>query len=449
MSSRGRGSLKAIVGFVVLCLAYLLAYFHRVSPAVMASDLMGEFALTPEMFGVFSSVYFYPYMVMQIPSGMMSDRWGVLRVAGVFLLVSGLGTFVMAAARSLTIAAFGRFLVGIGMACVFVPALKFASVGFPKEQYGLLSALVFTFGNLGGVVGSGVLVKLLSAWGWRTSLIAIGAITLVLGVGALLLEPSMRDQGSGAGKPEGTVWSGIKAVVTCPYIVPHFIRSFFSYGCLMAFQGVWGGPYLTGVLGFDRSTAGSVLMMVALGSVIASPVTGYISDNIVKSRKKPAVIGGVLVCVSWALLAFMPFAPTSTNLHAIALLMGIGVGINSPCTLSAIKEMFACELTGVASGSNNFFTMAGGALVPVLVGVIIARFADGGGISVAGISFAFRVLFGMSIVALLGSVLAIETFGREPVVGRLSSAEGGKSDGRGNQKSRSGRFGQDGVANCP
>jgi len=401
-----------ILGFVILCFAYLIAYFHRTSTAIMAPNLMEEFNLTPEMVGIFSSMYFYPYMVMQIPSGMMSDRFGTYRISGLFMLISGGGTFLIAYGGSFYLAIIGRIFVGIGMACIFVPTLKLIATGFSEKYYLFLSSALLLCGNFGAIIGSGFLVTLLTKYGWRNSLGLIGTVTLTLGIILFLIGRGENKINKESSRPENklSVIQGLKVTFPYPGMIPHYIASFFSYGCIMAFQGVWGGAYLMQVLKFSRETAGSILMMVGVGIVVVSPFTGWIS-NYIKSRKKLTVMGAVTISLSLAFLVFMPFKPTSFNLHIIALMIGLGIGINSPSKLTQIKETFSSEFTGIASGNNNLFTMAGGALIPTLLGYIISRFSEPGLISKNSLEIAFMLLFIMSIIPAIATMFTKETFG--------------------------------------
>src|SRR5262245_55612941 len=85
-------------------------YAIEVSPSVMAADLMREFSLTGAQMGNFAATYFYAYLIMQIPAGLLIDKWGARRVTTVAIALCSLGALIFAQAHSITIACIGRFI---------------------------------------------------------------------------------------------------------------------------------------------------------------------------------------------------------------------------------------------------------------------------------------------------------------------------------------------------
>jgi len=235
-----------IIGFSILCFAYIIAYFHRISTTVMSQSLIQEFNLTPELLDYLVLFYFYPYMFMQIPSGVMADRLGTYKVAGTFLLMGAVGTLLQAVGNIFIIALVGRFLVGVGLSCVFVPTLKLISVKFLLRSYVVLSAVLYTCGNFGAIIGSSTMVTLMNSFGWRLSLGLIGIITFFISIMLLILAYIEKSQNEEQfiSENSSSALNGVKSVLFNKSMIPYFIRSFTSYGCTMAFQGVWGGPYL-------------------------------------------------------------------------------------------------------------------------------------------------------------------------------------------------------------
>ncbi len=110
--------------FGVMALIYFFVYFHRTSPAVLATTLMEEFAVTALAVGVLSSAYFYPYGLMQIPVGYLSDVKGPRLVTTVFTLIAFIGTLLFALSPTFEVAVFGRLLIGVGVSGVYIPTIK-------------------------------------------------------------------------------------------------------------------------------------------------------------------------------------------------------------------------------------------------------------------------------------------------------------------------------------
>ncbi|MEM2925024.1 MAG: MFS transporter [Methanocellales archaeon] len=136
------------------------------------------------------------------------------------------------------------------------------------------------------------------------------------------------------------------------------IVAFLSYGTLMSLQGLWGGPFLIEVYGFDKATAGGILMFTAIGIIIGCPLGGVLSKHL---AKKSIFISGVfLYTFAWLPLALIQNNLNFSTLSITLLTLGLAFGI-SFIMLSMVKEMFPIEIAGTALGSLNIFFFLGAA----------------------------------------------------------------------------------------
>ena len=161
-------------------LVYLVAFFQRVAPAVMTDRLMAEFAIGGAALGNLSAFYFYAYVAMQIPTGLLADRWGPRRLLITGATVATFGTLVFAWAPTLAWASFGRLLIGGSVAVAFVSMLKLASCWFAPRQFALASGMALFIGIMGGVFGGVPLRALVDAFGWRPVMWVTAGVTAVL-----------------------------------------------------------------------------------------------------------------------------------------------------------------------------------------------------------------------------------------------------------------------------
>lgn len=116
-------------------LLYLIGFCQRVAPAVITDQLMAEFSIGAAALGKLSGFYFYSYVMMQIPTGVIADRWGPRRLLTLGAAVAALGTALFAAATSLWWADVGRLMIGASVAVAFVSMLKLSSHWFAPDQY--------------------------------------------------------------------------------------------------------------------------------------------------------------------------------------------------------------------------------------------------------------------------------------------------------------------------
>ena len=114
--------------FIVLALAYLFVYFHRLSLSVVANDLIKDFKTTASVMGLLGSTYFYCYAFMQFPAGLLSDSLGPRKSVTFFLIIASAGSIIFGFAPTIKIAFLGRVMVGLGVSMVFIPTMKILSI---------------------------------------------------------------------------------------------------------------------------------------------------------------------------------------------------------------------------------------------------------------------------------------------------------------------------------
>lgn len=166
---------------------YLGAFYLRAAPAVMTSELMRDFAITAAQLGNFSAVYFYAYLVMQIPTGVLVDWWGARRLLILGSLVAATGTFLFGATSSFGLASLGRLMIGAGTAVGWVITLKIATHWFPSHRFAMMSGLGLLFGNIGALVAQVPLRVAVEDFGWRGATVASAAVVLAIGALAALV----------------------------------------------------------------------------------------------------------------------------------------------------------------------------------------------------------------------------------------------------------------------
>jgi MFS family permease len=172
-------------------LLFLIAFFHRVAPGVIAKELMEAFRATGAIVGFLSAAYFYAYAGLMIPAALLIDAFGVRRVVAAGGAVMGLGTVAMGLTSTQPVLFAGRFAVGAGASVTFVGALKIAATWFPPSHFGTLSAVTATIGVLGGLVATAPLAALVAATGWRGALGLVGVVTVAGAVACQTRAPRM------------------------------------------------------------------------------------------------------------------------------------------------------------------------------------------------------------------------------------------------------------------
>ena len=411
--------------FFILSLAYFFVYFHRLSLSVVANDLVKDFQTSASAIGVLGSIYFYCYAVMQLPAGLLSDSIGPRKTVTFFLLIASAGSILFGFAPNIETAYAGRVMVGLGVSMVFIPAMKILSQWFRAYEFALMAGILNAVGGAGVLAATWLLALMVAWFGWRVSFELIGVCTIVaVALGWLIIRDRPEDKGlpslaqidgkeSEVTAPVNPIglWEGARQVVAEKYFWPVAVWYFFDCGIFFGFGALWSGPYLMHVYGMTRAEAGTVLSMIAWGMIVGSPILGFLSDRVLKSRKKVFVFctsGLVLI------LLFFNIFPSDLPLAALYVLFFM-FSICASCIVAIgftmTKELFPVEIAGTSVGTVNLFPFLGGAVfMPALGKVLDVYPKPATGYSLDAYATLLLILLGTSLAALICTFMMKETF---------------------------------------
>ena len=158
--------------WIWLCaaLAFLAAYFHRTVTGVVADSLMRDFSIAQASeLGMLSSIYFYTYAVLQVPSGMLADRYGPRLVISASIVIAAAGAALIAGAESLSSLYLGRFLASVGVSVIYVNVVKLQAEWFRLREFATMLGLLTLVGNGGSLLSATPLAVLVESAGWRSA----------------------------------------------------------------------------------------------------------------------------------------------------------------------------------------------------------------------------------------------------------------------------------------
>jgi len=362
--------LLPLLGWLVGALFFFYAWILRVSPSVMVEDLMRDFAVGGAVLGNLSALYFYGYAGMQIPVGLLLDRFGPRRLMTAAAGLVAVTCLLFASSQGLVGASATRFLIGVGCAFSLVGAMAVAGQWFPRERFALLGGLAMMFGMAGGVFGQAPLRMAVDASGWRTTMVSVGLMGFVLMAAAWFL---VRDRRRGSGGV-GAALHGLRRVAGNRETWLNAIAGLGATGPLLAFAGLWGVPYLQAVYGVDRVTAGAVTSVTFIGWGVGAPLIGWLSDRL-GNRRKPFIAGLTLSASSLFTVLYVPGIP----LWAVGVLcFGIGFGGSAQIVgFALVREHNPPQYSGTAIGMVNALVTGAGALFQPMVGILLDANWDG------------------------------------------------------------------------
>lgn len=396
---------------------YFIGFYQRVAPAVITSELTEAFGLTAATLGNLSAFYFYSYVAMQIPTGVLADRFGPRWLLSVGAVVAALGTAVFAMATSMFWANMGRLLIGASVGVAFVAMLKLASHWMPSRQFALTSAVALAVGVLGAVSAGAPLRMLVDAFGWREVMWASAAITLLVGLIAALYvrdDPVARGYASYATEADTahtSLLAGLRAVLRNRNVVLLLIIPGAASGLVLTFAGLWGVPFLTTHYGLTPTNAAGLCSTMMVTWALGCLAYGATSDRLGK-RKPIFIIGMSTTLLLWALLIFVP------NLPYLVLVALIGViGFFAGCFILSFayaKESVPAHLAGTVSGVSNMGVILGPMFLQPLVGLILDLRWQGASVGGKRVFDLSSYQQGFSLILLWGLVsLVLLAFTRE------------------------------------
>jgi sugar phosphate permease len=359
---------------------YLAGFYLRVSPAVMTTELMRAFNITAADLGNFSAVYFYTYVLMQIPTGVLVDSWGARRLLMLGSAAAALGTIVFGLTSNFLVASLGRALVGGATAVGWVVTLKIATHWFPSRRFAMVSGLGLFMGNMGALVAQVPLRLLVERFGWRGVAIASGVVVLcIAALAAALVRNDPSDDGYDSYAPPvlqsndrrsvWTVFKGFRHVFAYRNTWLIFLAQGGFVGSILAFTGLWGPAYLRARFGLPSTTAAAVCSVMIVCWAVASPLCGYVSDRI--ERRKPIYVSGAAVAAIGWVLMFQASLPL-TAFVAVAAVTSFACGAVI-LGFAYAKESVPIQLLGTISGAINVGNMLGPMLLQPAIGRVLDR----------------------------------------------------------------------------
>ncbi len=366
---------RALIIWFLGSLFFLVEYFIRISPSVITQDLMSQFKVSALALGGVSTFYYMAYVIMQIPVGVLVDRYGARRLMIFATILSAVGCVLFAISPSLWTIYLSRFFLGFGAAFAFVGTLKLVSNWFHFRWFAILAGATQALGMLGAAIGDAPMEIVFHKFGWRESMIGIAILLLILAIFMFFIIKDSPQGGKRLGrKKKIKVWSSLAKVLTNKQT---WINGFYIgllYGPTASFAGLWGVSFMSVAYNASLTSAAAEVGMVFIGLAIGCPLIGmmseYFQSRLVCMRLSSAM-SFILLSIVIYIHFFMPgFNPSETLWYVLLLLYGIvNSGIIPSYALAA--EVNKKEVTGMAIGFTNMASVIFGAIFIPIVGWIL------------------------------------------------------------------------------
>lgn len=361
---------KTTVGLWIwlsVVLFYLYQYILRVSPSVMADDVMSHFSIDANTFGLLSALATYMYAALQIPAGILSDLFGTRRMvlASIFLCISGV--FLFSFTESLMVAYGARLLIGAGSACAFLCISKVASDWFAPEKKIFYFSLTVTAGTIGALLGGKPLACLSKVYGWQWALLflGIGGVSIFLINYKILKDPPRPPSLSFS---SASLKKEILAVFKNKNCWTYALIATGIYLCISVFADLWGVSYLMLRMDIEKETAAELVSLIYIGSCIGSLTICALTRSFISVRNA-LFFGSIILSVVLSFIIYSPFL--SYKMAAFLLFsMGLMTGVEILCFACACQSMPITVAATVTGFINSIITL-GAALIQQQVGFLM------------------------------------------------------------------------------
>jgi predicted MFS family arabinose efflux permease len=404
--------LKSVFVFLLAALFLFFEMAIQVSPGIMTQSLMDSFHINVFWLGLMSGAYFITYTFMQVPAGLIYDRFPAKNVIMIPLLICTIGGFLFAMAPNVYLAGCARIFMGFGSAFAFIGVLVVAAQVFPSRYFAFIAGITQMLAALGAMCGTLPLIPLINAVGWRWAMALVSMFGVILFVLILFFMDLPKKKPRDINSP--SILKGFIIVIkkSQSWVIA-------AYACLLwapmaVVASLYGAPFIQKYFHVSISSSAAVITMMWIGIAIGAPIFGFISDK----TKMPRVwlfITALIGAISFSMIMYSGL-DSLFSLFVLFLLAGVSCA-GQALSFSMVKNSNSIATQATAIGFNNMAVVIAGFIFQPLVGYVIERDSTGltgGGYVYTGSDYftGMLVILGCYILSTLISLFFIKSVRR-------------------------------------
>lgn len=326
MVGEREGLRTAFAVWLVGLLTYLLAVFHRSSLAVAGLAATERFGISASQLAAFTTLQLLVYAAMQVPVGLLVDRFGPRSVLLTGTVLLTLAQCAFALAESYPLALVARFCVGVGDALTFICVLRLVATWFPPRRIPLVTQLTGTLGQLCAVGAALPMTWALAQLGWTRAYLAAASLGLLLVVAILAV---LRDAPHARHvRGPDLSWVAARASLGAAWSHPGTRLGFWMHFCTpfsaTTLGLLWGYPFLVNGEGRSPAVAGTLLSVMVLALMLAGPVLGHLVAAHPWQRSTMALVVVSAIALVWSAVLWWPGQAPLPLLVLLVVVCGVG-----------------------------------------------------------------------------------------------------------------------------
>jgi predicted MFS family arabinose efflux permease len=340
----------------------------RTVMAIIGPVLAVQFGLSASELGLLAACMLAAYALAQLPDGMALDRVGARNVQAALGVVTAAGFALFALAESLATLVLARVIVGVGVSAGLMALIKANAQWFPPAKVALVTGIAVSIGGLGSVLSTGPVAAALPALGWRGILWVLCGLSAATALWILVSVPDRRGGGSGGLQAELRVMGSIlRSPVFWRFAPAVAMLSVLNF----AYLGLWAGPWLRDVAGYDSQGSANILLAYTLTMMAGALIVGAAASR-AKALGLPAMLV-TLACTAGQVgaqigLALQPTAPLVVG--GLWMLFAFCVA-GATAGYITVGQMFPPEQTARVATAANTLTLVAAFVVQAGVGWVL------------------------------------------------------------------------------
>ncbi|MFA8299822.1 MAG: MFS transporter [Hyphomicrobiales bacterium] len=366
-------SIQAWISFGITSIFSLMQFFLQVSTDLMAKDLMQSFHIEEGKVGLLTSAFFWAYLAVQIPAGLLIDKFrlrNVLIAASAFLAI---GCLLFALSGNYSLALASRFIMGLGAGFGFIGMLSAIGEWFPAKIFPLMLGIGELVGMVGTSAGQVIAPHFVIDNGWRSLMILLAIVTAIISLSMIFF---LKNKGNSNGNNHITI-SNLKnylsSIAKKKSIWAAGLFACGGFSIITVFVDVWGVPFLENVYGYSYLQSTSCMAYILAGVAIGGPILGWIGGKTGQIRRTMG-IGGFTSLV--LLILILTHLDIEIHIFRIMFFL-IGMGCSAyllPFTL--VGQNIEGDQKGTGIAFANTLSLVGAILLQPIIGTVIASMND-------------------------------------------------------------------------
>ena len=394
----------------LLTFSFILVLFFRLSTAVITDNLSKELGFTQLQISNIASLALYSYAIMQIPAGILIDKYGARKISSIGMIIGGIGSILFGTINNISLAYISRIMVGAGTSVILLSMFKLQGNWFKKEEFASITTKFSFIGNLGTVCATFPLVYLNDFIGWKNSFILIGTIGVIIGFSIYIVvrdTPKEHNFDVNINIVEVEkikLKEGLKSVFTNKATWYNSLVLFSLVGISTAFTSLWGVSYITDVYNVSKSVSAFIMSFFTYGFVAGAIIMNFLFSKIEGSNFKILKVGALLNILIWVYIIVICNAKPPIGILAILLFIIGCINMAHLQAFNDVKYKNEEKYSGLSTSVVNTSAFLGSGIINLVIAFIIQNTTD----IVLGYRLGFSIFIVMNILTLIASQIGLK-----------------------------------------